>query len=65
MISAAECREHGVECRRMAERAPNAGVAAILGDLGWTWTRLALEVEQTSPQRPPVQCIVSRTVTPT
>jgi len=36
-----ECRERAVECRQMAERAPNANVQAALIDIAKTWERLA------------------------
>jgi hypothetical protein len=46
MISAAECREHAVECRQMSERPPNLRVRDILIDMARTWEGLALETEQ-------------------
>jgi len=45
MITPVECRQRAVECRQMAERAPNLRVRSILTDMAWTWTRLALEAE--------------------
>ena len=52
MISAAECREHAVECRQMSERAPNLRVRDILIDMARTWERLALETEHNAPATP-------------
>ena len=52
MISAAECREHAVECRQMSERAPNLRVRDILIDMARTWERLALETEHNVPATP-------------
>jgi hypothetical protein len=49
MITPVECRQRAVECRQMAERAPNLRVRSILTDMAWTWTRLALEAEQLNP----------------
>jgi hypothetical protein len=43
MISSGECRERAVECRQMAERAPNAASRAILMDMARTWERLAIQ----------------------
>ena len=38
-----ECRERAVECRQMAERAPNVNVQAALIDMAQIWERLALQ----------------------
>ena len=46
MLAAEKCRDRAAECQRMADHAPNARVRDILLDIGRTWTRLALEVEQ-------------------
>jgi len=43
MITSMECRERAVECRQMAERAPNVNVKAALIDMAQTWERLALQ----------------------
>ena len=43
MISTAECREHAVECRQMAERAPNLRMQAILTDMARSWDRAGLK----------------------
>src|SRR5215813_7930270 len=43
MITSMECRERAVECRRMAERAPNVSVRAALIDMAQAWERLALQ----------------------
>jgi hypothetical protein len=45
-ITPVECRQHAVECHRMAERASNLRMQSILIDMARTWQRLALEVEQ-------------------
>jgi len=45
MITPVECRQHAVECHRMAERASNLRMRSILIDMARTWQRLALEVE--------------------
>jgi hypothetical protein len=50
MITPVECRQRAVECRQMADRAPNLRVRSILTDMAWTWTRLALEAEQFNPE---------------
>src|SRR3954466_3342595 len=47
MISPLECRLRAAECERMATQAHNAPVRNILADMARTWTRLALEAEQT------------------
>src|SRR4029079_7390065 len=49
MISAVECREHAVECRQMAERAPSLRVRDILIEMARSWERLALETEHSAP----------------
>ena len=49
MISAAECREHAVDCRQMSERAPSPRVRDILIDMARSWERLALETEHSAP----------------
>ena len=43
MITSMECRERAVECRQMAERAPNVNVRAALIDMAQTWERLAIQ----------------------
>jgi hypothetical protein len=45
-ITPVECRQHAVECERMAERASNPRMQSILIDMARTWQRLSLEVEQ-------------------
>jgi hypothetical protein len=46
--------------------APNPRLQAILMDMGRTWTRLALEAEQTLKEsRPPLQLIVPNPASPT
>jgi hypothetical protein len=46
MITPVECRQHAVECQRMAERSANLRMQSTLIDMARTWQRLALEVEQ-------------------
>jgi hypothetical protein len=46
MVTPVECRQHAVECQRMAERAANLRMRSILIDMARTWQRLSLEVEQ-------------------
>src|SRR4051794_17324588 len=48
MLTAKICRDRAAECRVMAEHAPSPRVRDILIDMAWTWTRLALEAEQSS-----------------
>ena len=48
LITPVECRQHAVECERMAERAANLRMRSTLIDMSRTWQRLALEVEQQS-----------------
>ena len=46
------------ECEKLAEGAANPRVQAILGNMARTWTKLALEAEQTLKQsRPLLQLI--------
>ena len=45
MISPVVCRQHAVECRQMADRAPNSRVQSILIDMARMWDRLAIEAE--------------------
>jgi hypothetical protein len=53
MITPVECRQHAVECQRMAERAANLRMQSILIDMARTWRRLGLEVEQQSSYKNP------------
>ena len=55
MIASIKCRERALECREMADHAPNLRVQSILIDMSRTWTRLALEAEQCEQTRPPAQ----------
>jgi len=48
-ITPVECRQHAVECQRVAERASNLRRRSTLIDMSRTWQRLALEVEQSRP----------------
>lgn len=50
MITPLECRQRAAECMQMADRAPNLRIRSILTDMAWTWTRLALETEQSNPK---------------
>jgi hypothetical protein len=53
-----ECRLRSADCQRMAEHAPNPRIRATLTDMARTWTRLALEAEQTLKEnRPPLELI--------
>jgi hypothetical protein len=49
MITPVECRQRAVECRQMADRAPNLRVRSILTDMAWTGSSLALAAEQLNP----------------
>ena len=53
MIASIKCRERALECREMADHAPNLRVQSILIDMSRTWTRLALEAEQCEQTRQP------------
>ena len=59
MISAAECREHAVECRQMSERAPSLRMRDILIDMARAWERLALETEHNVPATPNMCCAIN------
>jgi hypothetical protein len=48
MITPVECRLHAVECRQMADRAPNSRVQSILIDMARMWDRLAIEAEHSN-----------------
>jgi hypothetical protein len=53
-----ECRLRAIECQKLAEGQASPQVQAILLDMAHTWTRLALEAEQTLKQsRPSLQLI--------
>ena len=59
MFTPLECRLRAADCQRMMAHAPNPRLQAILLDISRTWTRLALEAEQTLKEsRPPLQLIV-------
>ena len=59
MLNSLDCKLRAAECEKLAEGAPNPRVQATLRDMSRTWTRLALEAEQTLKQsRPPLQLIV-------
>jgi hypothetical protein len=45
MITPVVCRQHAIECRQMADRAPNSRVQSILIDMARMWDRLAIEAE--------------------
>jgi hypothetical protein len=58
VLNSLDCRLRAAECEKLAEGAPNPRVQAILKDMARTWTRLALEAEQTLKQsRPSLQLI--------
>jgi hypothetical protein len=54
MITPVECRQHAVECQRMAERAANLRMQSILIDMPRTWQRLSLK--SNSPSRRTNHC---------
>ena len=59
MLNSLDCKIRAAECEKMAEGTSNPRVQVILRDMARTWTRLALEAEQTLKQtRPPLQLIV-------
>src|SRR4051812_41861233 len=59
VLNSLDCKLRAAECEKLAEGAPNPRVQATLRDMSRTWTRLALEAEQTLKQsRPPLQLIV-------
>jgi hypothetical protein len=58
MFTPLECRVRAADCQRMAEHAPNPRIRSTLTDMARTWTRLALEAEQSLKEnRPPLQLI--------
>jgi hypothetical protein len=65
MFTPLECRLRAADCERMSAHAPNPRLKAILLDMSRTWTRLALEAEQTLKEnRPPLQLIVPNSANP-
>jgi hypothetical protein len=57
-LNSLDCKLRAAECEKLAEGASNLRVQAILKDMARTWTRLALEAEQTLKQsRPPLHLI--------
>jgi hypothetical protein len=59
VLNPLECRLRAAECQKLAECQTSPRVQGILSDMAHTWTRLALEAEQTLKQsRPPLQLIV-------
>ena len=64
MITATECREHGVECRRMARRAPSLRMEALLIDMARGWDRLAIEAEQYTQAKEPILRMIVPTPPP-
>jgi hypothetical protein len=58
MFTPLECRLRAAECERMMAQAPNSRIRAVVADMARTWTRLALEVEQSLKEtRPPLELI--------
>jgi hypothetical protein len=58
MFTPLECRIRAADCQRMAAHAPNSRIRSALTDMARTWTRLALEAEQSLKEnRPPLQLI--------
>jgi hypothetical protein len=64
MITPVECRQHAIECRQMAGRAPNSRVQFLLIDMARTWDRLAIEAEHTQTNAPAAQLIASQAARP-
>ena len=59
MFTPLECRLRAAECQRMVAKAPNPRISVVLADMARTWTRLALETEQSLKEnRPPLELIV-------
>ena len=51
-------RLRAADCQRMSAHAPNPRIRATLTDMARTWTRLAMEAEQTLKEnRPPLQLV--------
>jgi hypothetical protein len=48
MIAPEVCRQHAIECRQMADHAPNSRVQSILIDMARIWDRLAIEAEHSN-----------------
>lgn len=60
-----ECRLRAADCQRMVAHAPNPRFQATLADMARTWTRLALEAEQTLREsRPALQLIETNPLPP-
>jgi hypothetical protein len=58
MFTPLECRLRAADCQRMAANAPNPRIRATLTDMVRTWTRLAVEAEQSLREtRPPLRLI--------
>src|SRR3954471_17988 len=65
MLNSLDCKIRAAECEKLAEGTSNPRVQVILRDMARTWTRLALEAEQTMKQtRPPLQLIVPSPLLP-
>jgi hypothetical protein len=64
MITPVECRQHAVECRLMADRAPNSRVQAILIDMARMWDRLAVEAEHSKQKNEPLLQPIKRSFPP-
>ena len=59
MFTPLECRLRAAECQKMVAQAPNPRIGVVLADMARTWTRLALETEQSLKEnRPPLELIV-------
>jgi hypothetical protein len=64
-MNSLDCKLRDAECEKLAEGALNPRVQATLRDMARTWTRLALEAEQTLKQsRPPLQLIYPNPLQP-
>ena len=65
MLNSLDRKIRAAECEKIAEKATNPRVQAILRDMARTWTQLALESERTLRQsRPPLQLIVPNPLHP-
>ena len=58
MFTPRECRLRAAECERMMPQAPNSRMRDVIAGMARTWTKLALEVEQSLKEtRPPLELI--------
>jgi hypothetical protein len=65
VLNSLDCKLRAAECEKLAEGVANPRVQAILRNMARTWTRLALEAEQTLKQsQPALQLIVPNPIPP-